>query len=252
MTLLALQQAFLAEIAAADDDVPSAASAPASPGMAIYREAYRSRLLAALETSFERTRQWVGEAAFTAAACHYILTTPPRGWTLDTYGHDFAGTLAELFRNDPEVAELAWLEWHLQQAFAARDLPILRAEDLASRGYGEADWANLRFTMAAGFACRWVATAAPEIWPRLEDSVTADLAAADPAASSTTPRLACVWRSGFRATFQIAAADEAVLIEQLAHGSTFGAIAALTSPERLGQLLAGWLTLGVFSAATTA
>ena len=114
MSLLALQTEFHREIIADDDGM-----APSSTGMAIYRDAYRGRLLAALETSFERTRRWTGEDTFTAAACHFILTHPPAGWTLDAYGADFPDLLAALFADDPEVAELAWLAWQMSQAFAA-------------------------------------------------------------------------------------------------------------------------------------
>ena len=111
MTLAASQRGFLADISASDD-----APAARSPGMAIYRNAYRARLSDALATSFDRTRRWVGDAAFAAASAHYIITHPPQSWTLDAYGDRFVAVLAELFAQDAEVAKLAWLSRTAQKS----------------------------------------------------------------------------------------------------------------------------------------
>ncbi len=172
MSLLTLQSAFRAEIVADDEGL-----APSSLGMAIYRDAYRGRLLAALESSFERTRRWVGEEAFTAAACHYILTHPPVSWTLDDYGGDFPELLETLFAKDPEVSELAWLEWHLSQAFAAPDTPTLDPAALAAACKTDAEWDCISFRMAAGYAMRPIAT---------------------PLSQGQRTRRICAWHSGAR------------------------------------------------------
>lgn len=237
MSLAALLCAFYAEIAAADDGIP-----PSSPGMEIYRNAYRGRLLAALETSFERTRAWVGTEAFTAAACHYIIAFPPRGWTLDDYGADFPSILHELFAQDPEVAELAWLEWHMQRAFAAPDGPVLDAAALTCAGYADADWERIRFTMNSGFAGRWIATNCADIWhchgqdPRGEVPVRTE-----------QRRFLLVWRAGLSPVFRITDATEGMLLEKLAGGAAFGEVATMTDPGTLGPLLRRWLSDGLLA-----
>lgn len=239
MSLLARQTAFRAELVEPDDG-----QSPSSAGMAIYREAYRGRLLGALEVSFERTRRWVGEEPFTAAACHYILTRPPTAWTLDSYGADFPVLLADLFAGDPEVAELAWLEWHLQQAFAAPDRARLDPGTLAAAGYGEAEWAELGFAMAAGFALRPIQCNSAELW----DS----LAASDPVdgrlqAISGVPAGLAVWRDGLAPRYRVLDLVECQALERAAAGATLAEIATDAGGDRLGPWLAGWLAEGILS-----
>lgn len=240
MSLIEQQRMFVAEIAA-DDEVP-----PSSLGMAIYRNAYRARLADALAVSFERTRRWVGDEMFDRAAAHYILSRPPQSWTLDAYGTDFPQVLGELFAQDPEVAELAWLEWHLQQAFAAPDRATLTPEALASTGLGEADWEHLRLAPAAGLARRSVSHDLAMLWHALADGQAPDrqLAAAEPA-------VLLVWRKDLSPHFRLLAPDEFAALEPLLDGASFGEAAGRAGEEgllRFGQWFAQWLQEGLFSA----
>ena len=237
MSLRELQRAFRADIAMPDDGAVTA-----SPGMTIYRDAYRGRLLGALEISFERTRQWVGADAFTAAACHHILTSPPRSWTLDVYGEGFPELLASLFAGDPEVGELAWLEWQLQQAFAAPDQPALDPAALAAAGDGPEFWDQLRFTMAPGFAARSIATNCMALWEALGDGLPPP--AVEPVAGGLL-----VWRQGLTPHRRLTGTDELARLSQLAAGASLGEIAADADPAALGTMLAQWFADGVFSAA---
>lgn len=239
MSLFDRQLAFCAEIAAEDDTL-----APSSPGMDIYRNAYRGRLLGALETSFERTRRWVGEEAFTAAACHFILIQPPSSWTLDAYGAEFPEMLASLFSHDPDVAELAWLEWHMQRAFAAPDLPELDPAALARSGYGDADWANMRFTMAAGFAARSVSTDCVQLWKAIGDE-----GAAPSHAVKVSRTAVLVWRSALSPRFRLTSIEELKTLEAIAGGARFASVAEDADTVRLGKWLSQWLQEGLFSCA---
>jgi hypothetical protein len=238
MSLLALQTAFHAEIVADDES-----EAPSSPGMGIYRDAYRARLLSALETSFVRTRRWVGAEAFTAAACHTILTDPPTGWTLDDYGADLPHLLESLFAQDPEVAELAWLEWQMQKAFAAPDAPQLDPAALAAAGLSGEDWDALAFTMAAGFAGRAVVTDCAALWIALEAGEAADFVPA-----GTGGEFLLVWRQGLSPHFRVVDPAEYSALTKLASGATLGEITAGVEPDVLGAWLARWFADGLFSA----
>lgn len=236
MSLLAWQRQFRAEIAANDD------TAPSSLGMAIYRNAYRGRLASALEVSFERTRRWAGEESFAAAAAHYILTQPPISWTLDAYGADFPALLGELFTENPEVAELAWMEWAMQQAFAAADKARLDPAELAAAGLEPADWDALRFSMAPGFAAREVRTACTALWQALADGQAEGF---DPSCEGS--RWLVVWRAGLAPHYRLMEHDEFAVLEALADGRPLGEALAQGDPERLGPWLAGWLEEGLFS-----
>lgn len=241
MTLLQLQRSFLAEVAG-DDDTPSR-----SPGMAIYRNAYRGRLIGALESGYERTRRWVGEDAFDAAATHYVLTHPPSSWTLDLFGANFPETLAVLFAGDPEVAELAWLEWQMQQAFAAPDRGELTAVALAEAELGERDWAGLRFGMPAGYQARTVSSDLAALWRNTSSSgqSSAELA-------PVSPQRLVIWRKDRQPHFRLLDEAEFAVLHRLAIGDSFAdaATAIADHPEAaelLGGWLAQWLSDGLFS-----
>jgi hypothetical protein len=244
MTLAVQQRAFMSEIAA-DDAQP-----PSSTGMAIYRNAYRGRLSDALASSFERTRRWVGEEVFEQAAAHYILTHPPYRWTIDLFGEGFPDLLETLFAEDPEVAELAWLEWHLQQAFAALDAPVLTAADLAEASLSEEEWARLCFTPAPGFAARKVCCDITVLWPLLRD----EAASADPQALPQ-PGWLIVWRQDLSPHYRLLGPAEGDALTALARGASFGAVAAAVGADQLAQFggwFAGWLAEGLFSAVALA
>lgn len=245
MMLAQLQRAFVAEITAGDDAAP-----PSSPGMAIYRNGYRARLLDALAASFERTRRWTGAEVFESAACHYILSAPPHSWSLDDYGADFPALLAELFAQDPEVGELAWLEWHLQRAFAAPDRPVLDPQTLAAAGQAAGDWGAVRFAMAAGFAHNAIATNCTPLWGELAE------AGAPPSwVRSEEPGCLIVWRGGLSPCWRVTDPAEGAALSHLAAGGTLGEAGALAdfgddvdgAAHRLGAWLAGWLQDRLFA-----
>lgn len=247
MSLIEQQRAFRAAIVAADD---GEAEPPLTTGMAIYRSAYRARLLGALESGFERTRRWTGAESFAAAASHYILTQPPRSWTLDSYGAQFPALLAELFKNDPEVAELAWLEWQMQQAFAAPDLPELDLAALVGAGLDAADWDALRFTMAAGFTHRRITHDCAALW----QVTSSDTLPEDRTAQALPePAELIVWRKDLMPHFRMLGAGEFTVLARIAAGSTLGEATgeapSETGPERLGGWLAQWLQEGSFAEA---
>ncbi|WP_296677927.1 DNA-binding domain-containing protein [Novosphingobium sp.] len=236
MSLAALQKTFL-DAVSADDDAPAV-----SLGMAVYRDAYRTRLLGALESSFERTRRWTGDAAFAAAACHYILTRPPSSWTLDEYGADFSAALETLFAGDCEVAELAWIEWHMQRAFAARDSATLDAARLASAGLEGSDWDRLQFVPAAGFALRRLGTGAPALWTAL-----ADTGAAEPVLGEPEENHIIVWRRGLVPQLRVICAGEYAALNLISAGGTLGELASRPDSAELGSWLALWLVHGLFA-----
>ena len=238
MSLALRQQAFYAEISATDD-----AAAPGSLGMEIYQNAYRSRLIGALETSYERTRRWTGEDAFNAAACHYIIAHPSTGWTLDSYGDRFAAVLAQLFAGDPEVPELAWFEWQMQQAFAAPDRPELTAQALVSAGLAEEDWERVRLTMAAGYAARAVTQDCTGLWQALRGDLASDFALQPVSAG-----VLVVWRKALSPHYRVLDPAEFAALQSLADGALFGEAAQRAGdPAVFGGWFAQWLSEGLFA-----
>lgn len=250
MSLLELQRGMREALLAGDGDP----AAPPDPGLLIYRSAYRARLLGALEESYERTRQWAGEDAFEAAACHHIILNPPVSWTLDDYGAGFGETLSGLFAQDPEVGELAWLEWHMSRAFAAPDCAVLDPDALLSGPMADGDWEGMQLEFVTNFAMRKVHTACTALWQALKEG-----AASPDAMLLPEPTTLIVWRKDFCPHFRQLDDAEAAALAALVAGTPFGEVCAALAegagPEaavsQIGSWLGQWVQDGLLSRPVT-
>ncbi len=244
MTLLDLQNAFRDVLLSSDDALIAPFEDDASAGMAVYRNAYRSRLMDCLRTSFDKVWSWVGDDAFDAAARHHIILTPPHSWTLDDYGAGFDKTLASLFPDDPEVAELASLEWAMQRAFACLDGPVIKPADLISETYANYDWDNATFKFVGSLQMRAIKTNCTGIWLALSDETDPpEQIALDP------PAMLSVWRKAFSPQFLVLDQDEHQALSMAVSGASFGQICETlangSSPEdaagMAGKMLGRWI-----------
>lgn len=236
MSLLALQREFGTWLRDGDAE-------DASAGMTAYQNNYRGSLTACLEESFPRTSDWIGEAAFRDAMIHYIRGVPPSAWTLDAYGRDFPAMLGLLYPDDPEVAELAWIEWALGEAFVGADAPIVAAADTA-----DVDWDRAMLHFAPNLDHRAIATNAPAIWAALTAGEMPPAAVILP-----EPGAVIVWREHFTARFRAIEQAELHALLLARSGLPFAALCeALVAGlgEQDGIALAGaclgqWLADGV-------
>lgn len=254
MTALArLQEAFLACLHDDDAPLPPGIDATRAAGMAVYRNGYRARLLDVLADSYARTARLVGAEAFRQAAAHHLIAHPPSSWTIDRAGEGFADTCAALFAHDPDVAELAWLEWAMQSAFtAADDVALGHAEfAAATAAFDTADWERLVLKPVAGAALRRVTHDLPRLWRSLSDE----------SAHATVEPLEArhwllVWREGEEAVFALIPDHEGEALNAALDGATFGDIctrlAKRLAPEAAaaaaGAALTHWIELGLIGA----
>lgn len=87
--------------------------AAASPGLAIYRHAYRARLTDTLREMFPALLYALGADLFEAFAADFITHDPPRGTTLERLASEFPRHLAATAPDEPWtrfILELAELE----------------------------------------------------------------------------------------------------------------------------------------------
>lgn len=250
MSLAQAQTAFMAQILDEDAPAPANWDARRAAGMAIYRNNYRSALVEALCATYERTVRWVGEDVFRRAAAHHLIANPPTSWTLDHAGAGFDATCAELFANDPEVAELAWLEWSMLEAFTARDAGSLdgAAFAAATAEFGDEDWSNLKLTFLPGSEARMVGHDMRAIWRALgEDELVR------PDFNLAAPQGCLVWREGERPTFLMIETDEVDAFQAMQRGACYSEICDRLAEEqglecavmRAGAMLGRWLNEGL-------
>lgn len=254
MNLAHAQACFLAQVLDAGAGWPSRWDARMACGLAVYRNNYRQALMAAMRATFERTLRWVGEAAFDAAAAHHLVSCPPTGWTLDDAGTGFPETVAGLFPRDPDVADLAALEWAMHRAFTAADSTCmdLAAWRHATVGFAGDDWARMRLLPTPGLAVLDVRTDCVALWRSLAD----DGAGAEPPPLERTTSV-IVWREDWRPVCRLATRLEGQALRRIAAGTSYGAlcahlvedvgVSAEDAAREAGHLLAGWLHAGLLT-----
>ena len=252
------QRAFLGAILDEGAPLPAGWGNSQAAGMAVYRGNCRSALMGVLAETCERTRRYVGEGPFRKVSMHHVITHPPAGWTIDDAASGFAETCAELFGDNPEAGELAWLEWTLRQLATAPDcVPLTPAEFAAqTAAFGDAEWSGLRLEFRPRAAARLVEHDLEALWRAL-----AEEGGALPEPALSAPQCCIVWREGERPTLALFEADHAADFAAVQAGASYGEVIALLlgdgadpSPEaihdaamRAGAMLGTWLKEGLIA-----
>lgn len=234
MTLLSLQRDMRDWLDTGSEQCAARFTASARPGLGIYQNNFRAQLAACLEDSFAVTLAWLGGQAFHAAIVAHVGSVPPTSWTLDLYGKDFPATLRTLCPDDPEVGDLATIEWALSEAFVAPDAPPLAA-DLTT-----IDWDKARIGLVPSLTFHVLATNAPALWSAIHGGSAPPATMLLPA-----PKALIVWRSDELCRFRSIMPDERdALLFLTTPGATFGGLCAALGEgkvERIGQWLGQWL-----------
>ena len=248
MSLLAVQTALQAWLLSGEETLPSPFGGSCAPGFRVYRNNYRSQLLNCLEQSFPRTREWLGSESFLFACTSHVDAVAPVSWTIDAYAFGLLSTLANLYPNDPEVTELAWLEWALGEAFVSRDQEQLSFEDVEG-----VDWDNAVLDLANSVTVRPAQTNAGQIWAAL---TAGDL---PPPAERLAPGCGYLaWRQGFQAHFRTLDPLEHAAILSICERATFAEVCealleAKGEEEAIalgGQWLGRWIADGLVARVT--
>jgi hypothetical protein len=243
MTLMATQRRFSAWLAGGETDISAMMGPRARRGLAVYRHAVGATLTAALRDSFGKTHAWLGDAAFDAAALAHSRARPSTSWTLSDYGEGFEATLADLYPDDLEVAELAWLDWSLRRAFEGPDPAEIDPGELA-----QIDWDAAILCFAPTLAWRGIATNAAAIWRALSVGETPPAAA-----NLDAPAALVVWRQGLEPRFRTIDLVERAALESALRGEDFATVCEVTAradplgdpARRVGEMLAQWLGDGL-------
>ncbi|AYJ85338.1 DUF2063 domain-containing protein (plasmid) [Sphingomonas paeninsulae] len=224
MSLLTLQRDFHRSLV---DTVT-----PDDGGLAIYQNAYRVQLSDCLAETFARTLAWIGGEAFADAARNQIERTPPDGWTLGDYGAGFDATLATLYPDDPEIAELAQIEWMLSRAFESEN-----ADAIVSNAISSIHWETATLTFVPSLRTTPTLTNASAILVALATDEQPPAAEMLPAPATTL-----VWRQEFTPCFRTIETTEHEAIKMMAAGADFATLCEMlveARGETEGLMLAG-------------
>lgn len=241
MTIAAVQQDFCDFLR----DAPSALASRVAPrskhGLAVYHNNFEAQLRDCLGDLYERTWTYLGDEAFYEATVFHREQRPPQGWTLDAYGDGFADSLAQLYPDDPEVPELAWIEWALRRAFSGPDgnAPGLQLDP--------ADDDGPALILHPTVQLRAVVSNAAAIWSGLADGT--------PPAAARLPGPAAIlaWRAGLVPQFRSVMGDEMEMLLRLCAGNSFmaaseavfGTVEPVTTLSGFATVFERWLGDGV-------
>ncbi|MDP1644593.1 MAG: hypothetical protein Q8K35_03435 [Thiobacillus sp.] len=103
--------------------------------------------------------------------------------------------LAARIPDDPDIAEVAQMDWQLRQAFDGADAEALSLEALA--GLTAGDWETLGFRFVPTLALCWLRFNTPAIWGALDQGGPPPTAQRLPA-----PAWLCVWWRGWQPHFR--------------------------------------------------
>lgn len=251
-SLEALQAAFARHLLNEPSDFPGAVAEGGRIGierrLAIYHNAYRARLVEALKDSFGHTLVYLGDDNFEAAARGYLAEHPSTHPNLRWFGAAFADWLRAAAPGDPDIGELAALDWALRRAFDGADATVLGTAELAA--LPPEAWAHVGLLWHPTCQRLQLAHNTLAIWSAL------DRDEAPPEAERLAqPTELLVWRLGLQPHFRSLGTMEAQAIDALRNGASFAATCeqlAAAFPEvevapEAGALLRRWVEDGLLS-----
>jgi hypothetical protein len=216
----------------------------------IYANAYFARIRGVLADSFAASEASLGKALFSDLVTAYLLSHPPRHFSIRHVGDALPAFLAHepgglpFRRRAPFVADLCALEGARLDAFDAADSPVLQRDALAA--HPPERWDGLRVRFVASLRRLWLGWPVERLWAAHEHGEPAP-------AIAPLAHAACVWRRDERVLHRsLDELEDACLGVALAGGS-FGALCERVAVERgddeapalAAGLLAGWLDAGL-------
>lgn len=248
-----LQNAFKRNVLTGDEEfsqyIASTEAVASDVRLAIYGNAYYSRLEEALGNDFDILKQLLGDDVFSEACMAYIHKYPSHHYSLRWFGQNFPDFLG--YKPDAGEhhwpAEMAQLEWSFVGAFDASDAQPMTEADAAA--IPPEAWAELRikFHPSVRRFTIWWNTLACWLAAKEGDSIPEPVRLSEPAQC-------LLWRHELMTQYRSMEADEAVALQTALAGGSFselcGALAEEMQeqemvPMRAAGFLKAWLAAGM-------
>jgi hypothetical protein len=140
-----LQRDLLGQESSIADAIVEAPPLPVEARLGIYRNAYRVRLIEALDDVYPILHRLVGDEAFDALGSSFVEAHPSQFRSIRWYGRELADFLLteRPFADQPILSEIARFEWTLSEVFDAADARAMDRTGL--QAVAPAQWGALRF-----------------------------------------------------------------------------------------------------------
>jgi hypothetical protein len=235
-----MQRHLLGENDAICEAIVDAPPLPALERLAIYKNAYRVRLIDALHETYPVLHGLLGDDAWVALGECFVATHPSPFRSIRWYGRELADFIAHTgpFDQSPILSEVATLEWTLSEVFDAEDAAPIQRSELGA--VSPDAWSGLKFIFHPSLRrleFRWNTTA---VWK----AMSADETPPQPQ-QADSPATWLLWRRDLQNYFRSMHQAEAAALDAALRGCTFGEIcedlAAWLPEEQVPAAAAGYL-----------
>jgi hypothetical protein len=216
----------------------------------IYHRAYRLRLCEVLRESFAKTCAYMGSDLFDEQVTVFVVQQPPTERNLGRYGATLPAFFQQRYPDNPELKELAQLDWDLRSRFDGADAPALVPEALTPNSYGEIPCLSMTSPLHPSAVLRDSRTNALKLWCAIDDDIEVPKVQ-----QLDSGKGLVVWRWDLQPHFMSLDAAQYSFMQTLAAGASiqdasgrFADTEILPTPEVLGAWLQSWLNQGLLLA----
>ncbi len=252
MQLRQLQQEMQRELLNGTSSIRAAViDAPPLPVQArldIYRNAYRIRLIDALDDTYSVLHKLLGDETFAALGEMFVAQHPSVHRSIRWYGRELADFMSRCppFSERPILPEVARFEWMLAEVFDAPDAEVLGRGDL--EGVAPDAWPDITFRFHPSVRRMALAWNTVNVWR----AANADEEPPQPQAA-LRPVQWLLWRQDLKNYFRSLDAAEDAALDAALRGLSFTDIcAAMTEslteeqiPLRAATLIGTWADSGI-------
>jgi hypothetical protein len=242
------QTHLLGEPSSIADAIADAPPLPVADRLGIYRNAYRVRLIEALDDTYPILHALLGDDVFSALGEEFVAAHPSVHRSIRWYGRELSEFLGQRppYAEQPILAELAMLEWTLAEVFDAADAePKPRA---ALSAVDASAWSELQFEFHPSLRRLHLHWNTAAVWQAMSRDETPP---GPVCAEHPVPWL--LWRQNLQNYFRSLAADEAAALDSAMGGANFGEICEALAewlpddeiPMRAAGLLGIWADSGI-------
>ncbi len=209
---------------------------PVTGRLPIYHHAYRARLADVLADTYAKTFLYMGSDSFDVHARAFAVAHPPQTRSLNRYGEGLVEALRVQYPDNPELHELAQLDWDLRTRFDSADVPTLET----AAAQASDTWTTRPGVLHPSALLRTITTNVVGVWNAIhtDDDVPE-------AVALSAPATLLVWRKGHQPHFRTLDTAESAWVQAMHAGASVRDACAALLGSGLWKgdptVLGGWL-----------
>lgn len=252
--LIKLQEAFQNYLMHSRSDIRNSiqntAKVSAEQRLAIYGNAYKIRLIEALESNFPVLNAYLGADEFYKLGNLYLNLHPSTFKSIRWFGNHLADLLKHEYKEQPFLSELAQIEWTMSLAFDAQDSRVVSVSEI--HNLPPEAWNTLSFSLhpsASILGLEWNSAAQ---WKNISENN-----APIEWIKGTSPYNLIIWRRNLDIQFCSLSNEESLAIKSIIEGKSFADLCeglfkwfGEQAGMQAASYLKGWIEAGLLAEMT--